>query len=54
MSFLTTSKAWIALQGHYKDIHNFSMRAAFAQDPERFNKFTLNLNDILFDFSKTG
>lgn len=52
MSFLTTSKAWIALQAHYEHIRNFSMRAAFAQEPERFNKFSLRLNDILFDFSK--
>jgi glucose-6-phosphate isomerase len=52
MSSLTTSKAWIALQEHYQQIQNYSMRDAFAQDKERFNKFSLHLNDILFDYSK--
>lgn len=28
------------------------MRDLFAQDPRRFNKFSLRLNDILFDYSK--
>ena len=52
MSSLTTSKAWIALQEHYQQIQNYSMRDAFGQDPDRFNKFSLHLNDILFDYSK--
>ncbi len=52
MSLLTTSKAWNALQEHHRQIQNFSMREAFAQDPDRFDKFSLNFNDILFDFSK--
>ena len=52
MSSLTTSKAWIALQEHYQHIQHFLMRDAFEQDKERFNKFSLHLNDILFDYSK--
>jgi len=28
------------------------MREAFANDPERFHKYSLHLNDILFDYSK--
>lgn len=52
MSSLTTSKAWIALQEHYQQIQNYSMRDAFGQDPDRFNKLSLHLNDILFDYSK--
>ncbi len=52
MSSLTTSKAWIALQEHYQEIQNHSMRDAFAQEPDRFNKYSLHLNDILFDYSK--
>lgn len=52
MSSLTTSKAWIALQEHYQEIQNYSMRDAFAQEPDRFNKYSLHLNDILFDYSK--
>lgn len=52
MSSLTTAKAWIALQEHYQQIQHYSMRDAFGQDQDRFNKFSLHLNDILFDFSK--
>ncbi|ESS69177.1 glucose-6-phosphate isomerase Pgi [Methyloglobulus morosus KoM1] len=52
MSSLTTAKAWIALQEHYRQIQNYSMREAFEQDPDRFNKYSLHLNDILFDYSK--
>jgi glucose-6-phosphate isomerase len=52
MSSLTTSKAWIALQEHYQQIQHFHLRDAFEQDKERFNKFSLHLDDILFDYSK--
>ncbi|WP_411728299.1 glucose-6-phosphate isomerase [Methyloglobulus sp.] len=52
MSSLTTAKAWIALQEHYQQIQHYSMRDAFEQDKDRFDKFSLHLNDILFDFSK--
>lgn len=52
MSSLTNSSAWIALQKHFQQIQHNSMRDAFAQDPDRFNKFSLQLNDILFDYSK--
>jgi glucose-6-phosphate isomerase len=52
MSSLTTSQAWIALQAHYNQTQNDSLRVAFANDPERYNKFSLHLNDILFDYSK--
>ena len=31
---------------------NVEMRDLFANDLERFNKFTLSFNDILLDFSK--
>jgi len=52
MSSLTTSKAWSALQDHFQHIQNHSLRDAFAQDPQRHNKFSLSFNDILFDYSK--
>jgi len=52
MSSLTTSKAWTALQSHYHQIKNDSLRDAFNEDTNRFNKFSVNFNDILFDFSK--
>ena len=52
MSSLTTSKAWIALQPHYNETKNYSIRDAFKIDPDRFNKFSINFNEILFDYSK--
>jgi len=52
MSSLTTSEAWKALQNHYLQVRNLSLRETFASDSERFNKFSLHFNDILFDYSK--
>jgi len=52
MSSLTTSKAWIALQSHYHQSQNDSLREAFKKDTNRFNKFSVSFNDILFDYSK--
>jgi len=52
MSSLTSSKAWSVLEDHYHQIQNYSLRDAFAEDTNRFNKFSLKFNDILFDYSK--
>jgi len=52
MSSLVHSKAWIALQDHYQRVKDSSMRDAFKQDPQRFTKFSVSFNDILFDYSK--
>ncbi len=52
MSSLTTSEAWKSLQNHYLQVRNLSLREAFAYDNDRFNKFSVHFNDILFDYSK--
>lgn len=52
MSTLTNSPVWKKLEQHYQATHNIQMRDLFAQDPDRFNHFSLRFNDILFDFSK--
>lgn len=52
MSSLTTSKAWSALQDHFAQIKNTSLRDAFEQDTNRHDKFSLHLDDIHFDYSK--
>ncbi len=52
MSSLTTSKAWIALQNHYELTKNDSLRDAFKKDINRFDKFSIQFNEILFDYSK--
>jgi len=52
MSTLTSSNSWKTLQQHYTKISQSHMRDMFEEDPERFEKFSLKLNDILFDYSK--
>jgi glucose-6-phosphate isomerase len=52
MSQLTQSPAWKALQSHADSVKGLHLRALFAEDPQRFQKFTLALNDILLDYSK--
>ena len=52
MSSLTTSKAWSALQSHFQETKNDHVRDAFNKDPDRFKKFSVSFNEILFDYSK--
>ena len=52
MSKLTQSATWKTLEEHYGVISKLHMRDMFADDPQRFEKFSLKLNDILFDYSK--
>ena len=49
----TTTQAWILLKKHYgEEIKHIKMKNLFAQDTNRFNSFSLGLDDILFDYSK--
>ncbi len=52
MSALTESPAWKALEEHYTAASNLAMRDLFAQDPDRFKKFSTRFQDILLDYSK--
>ncbi len=52
MSPLTSTPAWQNLQKHYDTQKDAQMRDLFAQDPERFKKFSLEFEGILLDFSK--
>ena len=52
MSELTESPAWKALREHHAKIEPLQMRDLFAQDADRFNKFSLRYDDILLDVSK--
>ncbi|MCU7940762.1 MAG: glucose-6-phosphate isomerase [gamma proteobacterium symbiont of Bathyaustriella thionipta] len=45
-------KSWQKLEEHFSSIKNEEMRDMFANDPERFNKYSLMLDDILYDYSK--
>jgi len=48
----TELPAWENLQKEFQRIENVHMRDMFAQDSERFERFSLKLDDILFDYSK--
>ena len=52
MSRLEESPVWQALRQHQKEMEPVAMRDLFAQDPHRFEKFSLHMGDILFDYSK--
>lgn len=41
-----------ALVDHQRQIANLPMRQLFADDPERFSKYSLRLDDFLLDYSK--
>ena len=48
----TETSAWKALAEHKKAAETFSMREMFAADPDRFTKFSIAWDGILFDYSK--
>ncbi len=49
----TTTKAWQQLQHHYNnEMEQTQMRQLFASDTDRFQKYSLQFGDILFDYSK--
>jgi glucose-6-phosphate isomerase len=52
MRALTSSAAWTNLETHYATMKSVAMRDLFAQDPERFQKFSLELDGLFFDYSK--
>ena len=52
MSKLTSSMAWQALKAHQATIEPLHMRNMFRDDPARFDKFSLQLGGLLFDYSK--
>ena len=41
-----------ALKAHWKSGAPKNMRAAFAEDPNRFSRYSLGLDDLLLDWSK--
>ncbi len=52
MAALTTLPVWQKLCQHQKSMVSIHMRDLFATDKNRFDKYSLKLDDILFDFSK--
>ena len=54
MSNEAKSDAIAALKSHFKKDAPRDMRKAFAEDAKRFQKHSLTLDDLLFDWSKCG
>ncbi|HEV2764513.1 MAG TPA: hypothetical protein VGV38_16150, partial [Pyrinomonadaceae bacterium] len=52
MTLPTQLPAWRALAAHHEKTAPLHMRDLFAEDPGRFERFSLRLGDILLDYSK--
>ena len=48
----TETQVWAKLAQHKKEMQEVKISQLFDQDSKRFEKFSLNFNDILLDFSK--
>ncbi|WP_018615651.1 glucose-6-phosphate isomerase [Segetibacter koreensis] len=49
----TNTQAWLLLKRHYdEEMQRTHLRKLFTTDPERFKKFSIFFEDILFDYSK--
>jgi glucose-6-phosphate isomerase len=47
-----TTTGWKNLQQHFSEMKKMKIKDLFAGDPERFKKFSIGMDDILFDYSK--
>ncbi|MBX3130434.1 MAG: glucose-6-phosphate isomerase [Polyangiaceae bacterium] len=52
MSTLTKSPAFRALASHQTELAAVAVRELFEADPGRFERFSLDLGEVLFDYSK--
>ena len=48
----TQTEAWKKLQAHYEQLKGVHIKQLFADDPQRFERFSIKFEDILVDFSK--
>ncbi len=46
------SRAWKRLENHYKSFRKVEMRDMFQKDPQRAEKYSINLDTMMFDYSK--
>lgn len=51
-NLINQSQAWKRLEDHFRSAEPLQMRDLFAEDEERFSRFSLRMGDILFDYSK--
>jgi glucose-6-phosphate isomerase len=46
------TKAFTSLSTHYQEVKHLHLRTLFAENPQRFEQFSLQFEEILIDFSK--
>ncbi|MBY0445889.1 MAG: glucose-6-phosphate isomerase, partial [Burkholderiales bacterium] len=52
MQNLTQTPAWLALEEHFNEVSPLHLRDLFNDDPQRFEKFSLESGGLFFDYSK--
>lgn len=52
MKTINKTAEWQRLEQHFSEVKNYSMVDLFTQDPQRFEKFSSTVGEILFDYSK--
>ena len=52
MPSLKESRAWKALDLHRRDVEQTHMRDLYAQEPDRFDRYSIQWEDMLVDYSK--
>ncbi len=48
----TKTQSWQRLAVHAESVKPLHMKALFAEDPQRFERFSIRLDDLIVDFSK--
>jgi len=48
----TKTQAWGELQSHFGEMSGLHMKTLFSQEPDRFQTFSLSVEDVWIDFSK--
>jgi glucose-6-phosphate isomerase len=48
----TKTESWNRLEAHFAKMKGVHMKTLFAEDPERFGRFSIRFNDIFLDYSK--
>ena len=52
MTSINKSSSWKALNSHFKKMKSIHMRDLFIKENNRFNKYHIQYEDFLVDFSK--
>ena len=50
----TSTAAWLALENHFQDMQNNSIKSMFANDPTRVSNFHIQWDSFLVDYSKNN